>query len=51
VTKAEMVTHFLFMDDIFVSLYAFVGDMTSFKNILNLYCKSTCMNVNWINIA
>jgi hypothetical protein len=46
VFESESVTHLLFIDDIFCSLFGSQRNLNSFKNILNLYCSATGMKVN-----
>jgi hypothetical protein len=47
VTASEMVSHLLFIDDIWCSIYGSLRDISSLKKTLDLYCKATCM---WINL-
>jgi hypothetical protein len=41
-----MISHLLFIDDIWVSIYGSLRDMSSLKKTLDLFCKATGMKIN-----
>jgi hypothetical protein len=46
VSESKSVTHLLFVDDIFCSLFGSQRNLNSFKFILNILCSATGMKVN-----
>jgi hypothetical protein len=46
VSESEEITHLLFVDDIFLSVFASQTKLISLKKIIDLYCKVTGMMIN-----
>jgi hypothetical protein len=46
VSESEIVSHLLFVDDIFCSVNGARGDIKALRKILNRYCLATCMSIN-----
>jgi hypothetical protein len=49
VTTSETVCHLLFIDDVWVSIYGSLRDVSSLSKTLDLFCKATCMKINLEN--
>jgi hypothetical protein len=46
VTTSETVSHILFIDDVWVSIYGSLREMSSLSKTLELFCKATGMKIN-----
>jgi hypothetical protein len=46
VSKSESITHLLFVDDIFHCFYGSQRNLSTLKDLLNLFCSATGMKIN-----
>ena len=49
VTSSQTVSHLLFVDDVWVSIFGSLRDVSSLSKELDLFCKATCMKINLDN--
>jgi hypothetical protein len=46
VTASQMVSHLLFIDDVWVNIFGSLRDVSSLSKALDLFCKATGMKIN-----
>jgi hypothetical protein len=46
VMETKSISHLLFVDNIWVSIYGSLSDVSSLKKTLDLFCKETSMKIN-----